>query len=312
MDLVAGWQMACPSCRSALASSAPERQSCSGCGAVFRREAGVWRLLGEGREEVFRDFIERYEIVRDAEGRRMQRPDHLRALPFRDLSRKRPYEWHIRSTSFAELLRRVIEPLESARAAPLNVLDLGSGLGWLAYRLASRGHHVAAVDLVVNESDGLGVHIHYDRAFTPVQAEFERLPFPGGGADVVIYNAAFHYATDYGRTLREALRVLARGGRVVIMDTPVYRDGASGQAMVKEREASFEGVCGSGRGVVTTEGFLTYARLEALASDLAVSWRMSEPWRGLRWWMKPWVARLRRSREPARFKLIVGARRAEW
>jgi hypothetical protein len=38
---------------------------------------------------------------------------------------------------------------------------------------------------------------------------------------------------------------------------------------------------------------------------------MHQPWYGLRWWAKPHIARLRGSREPAQFKLVVGQRLGE-
>ncbi len=264
-------------------------------------------MLGEGRQQAFREFVTQYETVRTAEARRVQDPEHLRALPFRDRSRRRSYEWRIRARSYRALLTRVVGPLEAASHGPRKILDMGSGVGWLAYRLALRGHDVAAIDLVTNDFDGMGLHKHYDRAFTSLQAEFDRLPFQDGSVDLVINNASFHYAADYAATLREALRVLAPDGRIVIMDTPIYRDGTSGQRMVQERENAFERRYGF-RGT-WTEGFLTDDRLAALAVELGLHWEIFEPWYGVRWWIKPWIARVRGGREPARFKLVVGRRR---
>jgi SAM-dependent methyltransferase len=303
------WQLVCPSCHEGLTPTHEGELTCPRCRLAFRREAGIWHFLVEARRRAFEEFVARYETVRTAEGRHIRDPRHLRALPFRDLSRKRRYEWAIRSRSFRALLERVIAPLERGLGRPLRILDLGSGLGWLAYRLTARGHDVAAVDLLLNEFDGLGAHRHYDRDFLRVQAEFDSLPFRDENVDVVVFNAAFHYAADYAGTLREALRVLAPGGRVVIMDTPLYRDPSSGEAMVREREASFEGQYGLRPNAVRSEGFLTYRRLEKLEHQLDVRWELAAPWYGVRWWLRPWIARMRGTREPARFELIVGRRR---
>jgi len=164
--------------------------------------------------------------------------------------------------------------------------------------------------VVVNDFDGLGVHRHYDRALLAVQAEFDRLPFRQGSVDVVIYNASFHYSSSYRRTLEEALRVLTGAGRLVIMDSPIYSDASSGRTMVRERDEVFERQYGLRGNLVRTEGFLTYDRLGALGADLALRFELFEPWRGIRWWLKPWSARLLGRREPARFQIVVG-RRAE-
>ena len=76
-------------------------------------------------------------------------------------------------------MERCLSPAEERLARPLRLLDLGAGNGWLSYHLARRGHEAAAVDLTVNDFDGLGAHVHFDAPFTPVQAEFDHLPFAG-------------------------------------------------------------------------------------------------------------------------------------
>jgi hypothetical protein len=97
----------------------------------------------------------------------------------------------------------------------------------------------------------------------------------------------------------------------VIMDSPLYRDASSGAAMVREREDLFERQYGFRSDDIDAEGFLTYDRLATIARTLGIEWELFEPWYGVRWWLKPHVARLRGSREPARFKLIVGRRLCE-
>jgi SAM-dependent methyltransferase len=302
------WAFACPACRSALAPEAVDAQRCSGCGAAYRRVAGIWRFLAPGRDTSFREFVDRYGTVRSDEGRSVRDPRVLRALPFSPPSRRHSYEWRIRARSYRGLLRHVVEPLERRASRSLRIVDLGSGLGWLAHRLTLRGHRVAAVDIVTNDFDGLGVHHLFGGEFTSVEAEFDRLPWAEGSADLVVYNASFHYSTRYEASLSEALRVLADPGRIVVMDSPLYRDPASGAAMIREREAHLRKKYAFRDEPARSEGFLTYARLAALEKELGIRWELIEPWYGVRWWLKPWIARARGTREVARFKLIVGRR----
>ncbi len=186
------------------------------------------------------------------------------------------------------------------------MLDLGAGNCWLANRLAERGHIVAAIDLATNPSDGLGAHRHYLTSFTPIQAEFDRLPLGSLQADVAIFNGSIHYSAIFEETLSEALRVLRPDGVVVILDSPVYRDPSSGATMVTERESHFTASFGFPSNALPMENYLTFKRLEQISATLGIRWEAHEPFYGVRWRLRPWLARLRGHREPARFMIICG------
>ncbi|MEJ2555009.1 MAG: methyltransferase domain-containing protein [Anaerolineae bacterium] len=306
-DLTASsFAFACPVCRKPLEGVAPDKWRCSADGTHYSCEEGIWRFLISERGAYFQQFMQEYETVRRGEGRGSHDQAYYRALPFDDLTGRYADQWAIRARSFQTLVNQVVAPIEAERSQPLKILDLGSGNGWLSYRLSQRGHHVAAVDLLTNPTDGLGAYIYYDLAFVPIQAEFDRLPLAQDEVDLAIFNASFHYSTDYETTLREALRVLRGVGRLVILDTPVYRDPASGQQMVREREARFEREYGFPSNAIPSQNYLTFEQLEHLETTLRLCWQRIVPFYGWRWSLKPYWARLRGSREPAQFMLIVG------
>jgi ubiquinone/menaquinone biosynthesis C-methylase UbiE len=200
------------------------------------------------------------------------------------------------------VLTRLQNPLERS----LKILDLGAGNGWLSNRLSAQGDRVLAVDLLVNEQDGLGAWKYYENSFTPIQAEFNHLPVMDRFADAVIFNASFHYSENYSETLKEALRVTSPGGLVVIMDSPVYRRGDSGEKMVAERQAQFTEKYGFASDNLQSENYLTYTRLKQLADELHLTWKRITPFYGLRWAVRPLISGLLRRREPAKFHLLVG------
>src|SRR5579859_5371545 len=107
-------------------------------------------------------FAREYGTVRRAEGWGSHDGAYYRALPYRDLTGRFPGIWRIRARSYDTFVRRAIEPLERQSARSLRILDLGAGSGWLAHRLARRGHRVLAVDLLEDPLDGLGATRHYD------------------------------------------------------------------------------------------------------------------------------------------------------
>ena len=229
--------LVCPSCRAALVEQSEGVLSCPVEETAYVRQSGIWRLAdATGGSEAAR-FLACYQAVRRNEGWGASDDGYYRALPFADATDRHAAIWNIRATTYRLFIRAIMRPIEAA-GAEQRVFDLGAGNGWLSYRLARRGHEVAAVDLNDDPADGLGAHVHYDpeAPFERVQASFDDLPWGDNVVDMAIYNGSFHYSRNYTATLREALRVLVPGGRVVILDSPFYRVRESGKAMVRERE----------------------------------------------------------------------------
>ena len=251
-------------------------------------------------------FAREYRTVRRAEGWGSLDGAYYRHLPFQDLTGRFTDIWRIRARSYHTFLHRVLAPLESLTGRPLNVVDLGAGSGWLGYRLARRGHWVAAVDLLDDVLDGLGAVRHYATPVRPLLAEFDHLPMPTGHLDLAVFNASFHYSTDYAKTLCETLRVLRKQGTLVILDSPVYRGPTSGMRMVQERQARFLAKYGFASDALPSEHFLTPARLDMMAAELGIAWRLHRP--GLDWRssLGRAIGGIRARREPAQFPVIVG------
>jgi SAM-dependent methyltransferase len=269
---------------------------------------GIWRFLPEERAKRYEGFLREYRIVRADEGWGASDADYYRALP--RVARDDPHAdiWRVRAKSFRALINRVVAPFEARLGGPLTILDLGAGNCWLSYRLAERGHSVAALDVSTDARDGLGACVLYDRAnrIVPVQAEFDHLPFTDEQFHLAVFNASLHYSTDCAVTLAEAVRLLHPEGCLVVMDSPVYRDGSSGAQMVQEREEEFLGKYGFRSNTLPAENFLTTRRLNALAVEVGIRWDIFVPFYGVGWLVRPWKARLRRRREPARLPLITG------
>jgi SAM-dependent methyltransferase len=296
----------CPRCQTQLDRTEPDRFTCPRDGLEFWKVDGIWRFLLPESEAHFSHFITDYESIRRAEGRGSDSADYYRALPFKDISGQRRGDWAIRARSFKILEKNVLTKLQDPLERSLKILDLGAGNGWLSNRLATQGDRVIAVDLSIDEQDGLGAWRHYEHSFTPVQAEFNHLPVMDRFADAVIFNASFHYSENYEGTLREALRVLSTKGTIVIMDSPVYRRSISGEKMVVERQEQFKAKYGFASDHLQSENYLTYSRLDDLARQLGIAWKRVTPFYGFRWMFRPFIAALLRRREPAKFHLIVG------
>lgn len=295
--------LACPRCRGPLNTLGTDRLECPADHLTFDRQEGIWRFLLPERADYYSRFIKEYAYIRAAEGRSSPNSSYYRALPFKDLTGRWRREWAIRAAGFRAFIARVLEPLEAG--IPLSVLDLGAGNGWLSGRLAARGHSMTAIDLQTGDQDGLGAHIHYQPAFTAVQAEFDYLPLAAAQFDLAVFNASFHYSENYETTLQALLPLLKPEGNVVILDTPIYHNSASGAAMVRERQAQFESQFGTRSDALLSESFLTYERIQKLTVALGLYAETVRPTYPLSWRLRPWLARLRGRREPADFAVVI-------
>ncbi len=294
----------CPACGSTVDANVVCR-----CGFVVRRTAGILRALAPDRAEYFRRFQKEYGDIRAREGRGGDDAYYL-ALPYEDLTGHNTWQWSIRGKTYRYFESRVLPRVERRAKRHLNILDIGCGNGWLSFRLTLRGHNCAAIDVVDNAWDGLGATAHYlkhlERPFAVVQAEMDRLPFADAQFDAAVFNASFHYSTDFVATVRDALRCLRPGGDLIILDTPYYHRAESGQAMVRERQAQFEKQYGFKSNSISSLEYVTGEMLHGIARECGLRWRILRPWYGWGWAMRSWKAYWHRRREPSKFYLLWG------
>ncbi len=307
-----GWQLACPACRAALGPQigladdpvADRTETCA-CGALYRRVDGIWRLLRADREPIVERFVEEYSMIRRAEGRGSDDASYYLGLPKVPPNDPLAGQWKLRARTWRHVRRRVLPRLAAGAEARMRIVDLGAGVGWLSHRFHDLGHAPFALDLSLDDRDGLGAARHYPERWPRAQAEFDRIPLTDEQADIVVFNASLHYSESYEATLTEALRVLVPGGHLVVLETPVYRNERSGRQMLAERQADFERRFGTRSDSVRSAGFLTDGRIVELGSAIGVQWSSTVPWFGWAWWWRPHRARLRGEREPSRFPVLV-------
>ncbi len=296
-------RFACPGCAATLRPDPVDGSTwCARCGGRLDRRHGVFHCLSDARAAAADAAAVQYRVVRDGDGYRTASPEYYRMLPCVPSDDPRAAEWRVRCASYANLRRQALPDAPGER---LRVVDLGSGCGWLSHRLAALGHAVAAVDRLDDELDGLGACRHFAESFTVTRADFDALPFEGAQFDLAVFNASLHYSPDPAATLAEARRVLAPGGAIVVMDSPLFAKEADGHRMVADELRRFA----RERGVTSPQkmgvGFLTFEWLARAAARLEMSAAFIPtrgPWL---WRLRRRAARLRLGRAPAAFGLWV-------
>jgi SAM-dependent methyltransferase len=201
----------------------------------FGTDGGIHRLLPADRRPALQPFLELYQRMRRDEGW-IAEP----GLPRTASTHPRAPLWAQR----AERFERAVRLCADALAAPRwDALEVGAGCAWAAVDLQRRGHRAAAVDVNLDPDDGLRAA---DRLLGPgetlprAEAEMDALPLAASSFDLVIAAGALHYVHDLPRTLVELRRVTRRGGVLLVLDSPVYRRRADGEAMVADRMKALE------------------------------------------------------------------------
>jgi SAM-dependent methyltransferase len=280
---------------------------CSDCYLRLANEHGIWKTLLPERSAHFSHFIKESQRTSGVDGHDSPSAEYYLALPYHDLSGHDSQQWTMQARTFRYIKRHILPSIVPKHDQRLRILDLGAGNGWLSYRLTLEGHEPIAVDLLINDHDGLGAAGHYKKHLTKLfprfQAELDRLPFVDDGFDLVIYNASFHYSDNYERTLAEALRCTRANGVVLIAGTPWYSNEKDAQEMLaKHRETYVQRYGVFPEGLNSLE-YLTDKRLQRMEASFGIHWQTHMPNYGVQWLLKQTLAKLHGTQEPSLLRI---------
>jgi SAM-dependent methyltransferase len=300
-------RLVCPECRTpispvSMASDVDGEVPCNLCGTTFERRGPLWRFLTAARAKTAAAFDAQYRAVRTRDGHRSTAAEYYRMLPSVPRDHPQAAEWRIRRESYAHLQDHAVPAIWLGAT---RILELGAGCAWLSYRLATLGYRVVAVDRLDDEADGLGACRHYPVTFPAVQADFDALPFEPHQFDVVVFTGSLHYSSDPAASLREAVRMIAPGGAVAVMDSPTFRRDADGEAMVADQRRLLSAEHGIADPIRAGVGFLTYAGMERAFRSLGLRSRFLQSHGPLMWRLRRQIGRWRLGRQPAAFGVWV-------
>lgn len=117
------------------------------------------------------------------------------------------YVWRFGQDRRLDLIRRYVV-LENAR-----VLDVGCGIGAYVDKFRAVNARAFGVDVDADKLDDARREKNLDLL---ARAVSETLPFPDNFFDAVLLHEVIEHVADDAQTIREAQRVCARGGRVIV------------------------------------------------------------------------------------------------
>jgi ubiquinone/menaquinone biosynthesis C-methylase UbiE len=108
---------------------------------------------------------------------------------------------------------------------PVTVADLGAGEGSFALLLAQRAVRVIAVDTSAKMIE-VGREEARRNNVTNIDfrlGDMEELPMAAGEVELAFFSQSLHHALHPARAIDEAARILAPGGRLIVLDLVRHR-----------------------------------------------------------------------------------------
>lgn len=182
---------------------------------------GVYYLSSN---HLFNEFETIYLRARDEEQRILD-DEQVKKLPFKAPSKRFGKEWKMRADSFMRFNKFCIN-----KNRALKILDVGSGNGWCAAKLADiPGSCVLAVDVNRRELEQ-AARIFRKRNLFFLYADVFESVFNQKTFDIIILNASVQYFEDLTKLLTQLKYYLKDEGEIHIIDSPFYLEDARSAA----------------------------------------------------------------------------------
>jgi SAM-dependent methyltransferase len=163
------------------------------------------------------DDIDVYLNVRAKEGR-LYSDEVVKRLPAVPEDHPLRSEWGARAASS----ERLVAYLRRSRR-PVTILDLGCGNGWLSHRMACSG--IASVVGLDRDSPELRQACRVfssEESLSWISADVFLAPFASSTFDFIVIASAIQYFADLPCLVIALLPLLAAGGEIHILDSPLY------------------------------------------------------------------------------------------
>jgi ArsR family transcriptional regulator len=198
-------------------------------GLVARRKEGSWVFLTLGREGLVQPLLALLDEAADVDSDASLAADRARLAAVRQdraAAAERYFTAHAEAWDSIRSLHVAESEVEDAIARVLGtgslgqLVDIGTGTGRMIELFAGRAAGSVGVDkssemlrLARAKLEAAGVG-----AVSLRQGDMYALPLADGAADIVLLHQVLHFAQSPGAAIAEAARLLAPGGRLVVVD----------------------------------------------------------------------------------------------
>lgn len=249
--------MKCPICKSKIILG--EQFATCQSGHDFPFSDGVYRLLHPDFEKKVTPFLNAFSDYRKPYTDKIE-VEKLRELPYSYTFDRNT--WEARKKDI-DIFNRFVGNGKSS----LKILDIGAWNCWFTHQLVKMGHEVVAVDLFIDEKDGLGANKYYDETWISIQLNLNALDVLDSTFDVIILNRCLPYFESIEQTLKLLKTQLKRSGTLFITGINNVRNPGSIIENLKRSELEFEKRYNIAFNMTSFAGYLQPGDFKTLKSE---------------------------------------------
>lgn len=174
--------------------------------------------------------VDLYLKVREKEGR-LYSDEIVAQLPLFPKNHALSDEWQARFQS-AKRLRKYL----SQKNAPLKILDIGCGNGWLSNFLTQENRFVFGIDQNLFELKQAARVFSFNSKSYFLKADIFSAPFQKESFDIILLASSVQYFPDLSKLMKNLFNYLKPNGEIHILDSAFYKDDEITQAIYRSEE----------------------------------------------------------------------------
>lgn len=184
---------------------------------------GVYDIIDVKKRKKLNYFLQCFESYREKNNLVITKDNLYENLPFSI----KTDEWKERQKDIAIIKKKI------GNTQNLKILDVGSWNGWLSNYLTKKGHQVTALNLFIDEYDGLLAKNKYKLEFTSIQIQVEELYRIQDNFDLIIFNRNWAYFINHQKVFNDAKSKLTKNGEIIFTGLAVYKNTTKVRANLK-------------------------------------------------------------------------------
>lgn len=122
----------------------------------------------------------------------------------------------------------------------LKILDVGSWNGWLSNYLSNKGHQVTALNLFMDEYDGLLSKNKYETTYTSLQINVEELYRIEDQFDCIVFNRNWAFFNNAQKVFNDAKKMLTPNGEILFTGLAFYKNPVKAKKNLELMNEKFE------------------------------------------------------------------------